>query len=100
MSPRMRLAVGAVAWLACALVLALAPIGAYSATLATEAIILSLWAVSYNLVYGYMGEISFGHAAFLGWARSAWRCSSATSACRSASIWSAACWPAACSRRW
>ena len=66
MSPRMRLAVGAVAWLACALVLALAPIGAYSATLATEAVILSLWAVSYNLVYGYMGEISFGHAAFFG----------------------------------
>jgi ABC-type branched-subunit amino acid transport system permease subunit len=66
MSARTRLAVGAAAWLAGALVLTLAPIGAYTATLATEVIILSLWAVSYNLVYGYMGEISFGHAAFFG----------------------------------
>jgi ABC-type branched-subunit amino acid transport system permease subunit len=66
MSARTRLAVGAAAWFAGALVLTLAPIGAYTATLATEVIILSLWAVSYNLVYGYMGEISFGHAAFFG----------------------------------
>ena len=46
--------------------LAVAPISPYTATLATEVIILALWAVSYNLVYGYMGEISFGHAAFFG----------------------------------
>ena len=61
MSPRLRLALAAGCWLAGALILLLAPIGAYTATLATEVIILSLWAVSYNLVYGYMGEISFGH---------------------------------------
>jgi branched-chain amino acid transport system permease protein len=66
MSTRTRIALGAAAWLAGALVLMFAPIGAYTATLATEVIILSLWAVSYNLVYGYMGEISFGHAAFFG----------------------------------
>ena len=56
----------AVAWLVLAGALGFAPIGAYTATLVTEVIILSLWAVSYNLVYGYMGEISFGHAAFFG----------------------------------
>jgi branched-chain amino acid transport system permease protein len=66
MSARTRLALGAAAWFASALILMFAPIGAYTATLATEAVILSLWAVSYNLVYGYMGEISFGHAAFFG----------------------------------
>jgi branched-chain amino acid transport system permease protein len=66
MTGRTHLAIGTALWLGCALVLAFAPIGSYSATLATEAIILSLWAVAYNLVYGYMGEISFGHAAFFG----------------------------------
>ena len=66
MSPPLRLALAAGGWLAGALILLFAPIGAYTATLATEVIILSLWAVSYNLVYGYMGEISFGHAAFFG----------------------------------
>ena len=54
------------AWLMFGVVLAVAPISPYTATLATEVIILTLWAVSYNLVYGYMGEISFGHAAFFG----------------------------------
>ncbi len=54
------------AWLVFGLVLAVAPVSPYSATLATEVIILALWSVSYNLVYGYMGEISFGHAAFFG----------------------------------
>lgn len=54
------------AWLMFGVVLAFAPISPYTATLATEVIILTLWAVSYNLVYGYMGEISFGHAAFFG----------------------------------
>jgi branched-chain amino acid transport system permease protein len=54
------------AWLALAAALAFGLGGAYAVALATEVIILSLWAVSYNLVYGYMGEISFGHAAFFG----------------------------------
>ena len=45
------------AWLMFGVVLAFAPISPYTATLATEVIILTLWAVSYNLVYGYMGEI-------------------------------------------
>ena len=66
MSARARSIALAAAWAAAALTLALAPIGPYTATLATEAIILSLWAASYNLVYGHMGEISFGHAAFFG----------------------------------
>lgn len=62
----LRTAISAGAWLAFGIVLAVAPLGPYAATLATEVIILTLWAVSYNLVYGYMGEISFGHAAFFG----------------------------------
>lgn len=56
----------AVAWVVLAGALAFAPLGDYAVSLATEVIILSLWAVAYNLVYGYMGEISFGHAAFFG----------------------------------
>lgn len=66
MSPRARMIALACGWLAAVGVLAWVPIGAYPATLATEVIILALWAVSYNLVYGYMGEISFGHAAYFG----------------------------------
>lgn len=54
------------AWVAFALGLAFEVGGAYPVSLATEIVILSLWAVSYNLVYGYLGEISFGHAAFFG----------------------------------
>lgn len=33
---------------------------------ATEILILGLFAMSFNLIYGYMGQISFGHAAFFG----------------------------------
>lgn len=33
---------------------------------ATEILILGLFAMSFNLLYGYMGQISFGHAAFFG----------------------------------
>lgn len=61
-----RAAAYALGWLLLAGALSWAPFGGYATTLLTEAIILSLWAVSYNLVYGYMGEISFGHAAFFG----------------------------------
>lgn len=32
----------------------------------TEILILGLFAISFNLIYGYMGQISFGHAAFFG----------------------------------
>jgi branched-chain amino acid transport system permease protein len=32
----------------------------------TEILILGLFAMSFNLIYGYMGQISFGHAAFFG----------------------------------
>lgn len=63
---KMRLAAWTAAWILLALGLAFGAGGAYAVSLATEMIILSLWAVSYNLVYGYLGEISFGHAAFFG----------------------------------
>jgi len=33
---------------------------------ATEILILGLFATSFNMIYGYMGQISFGHAAFFG----------------------------------
>jgi len=32
----------------------------------TEILIFGLFAMSFNLIYGYMGQISFGHAAFFG----------------------------------
>src|SRR3984957_19334890 len=34
--------------------------------IATEVLILGLFAMSFNLIYGYMGQISFGHAAYFG----------------------------------
>jgi branched-chain amino acid transport system permease protein len=34
--------------------------------IATEVVIMGLFAMSCNLIYGYMGQISFGHAAFFG----------------------------------
>ncbi len=34
--------------------------------LATEALVLGLWAVSFNLMLGYTGMVSFGHAAYYG----------------------------------
>jgi branched-chain amino acid transport system permease protein len=34
--------------------------------IATEMLIMGLFAMSLNLIYGYMGQISFGHAAFFG----------------------------------
>lgn len=40
--------------------------GAYWTQVATEILILGLFAMSFNLLYGYMGQISFGHAAFFG----------------------------------
>jgi branched-chain amino acid transport system permease protein len=38
----------------------------YLIVVSTEIVILGLFAMSFNLLYGYMGEISFGHSAFFG----------------------------------
>jgi branched-chain amino acid transport system permease protein len=40
--------------------------GKFWTIVATEILILGLLAMSFNLLYGYMGQISFGHAAFFG----------------------------------
>ena len=40
--------------------------GMFWTEVATEILILGLFAMSFNLIYGYMGQISFGHAAFFG----------------------------------
>ena len=33
---------------------------------AVEILILGLFAVSFNMIFGYMGQLSFGHAAYYG----------------------------------
>ncbi|MDH3671855.1 MAG: branched-chain amino acid ABC transporter permease [Gammaproteobacteria bacterium] len=43
-----------------------AVLGEFWVEVATEILILGLFAMSFNLIYGYMGQISFGHAAFFG----------------------------------
>ena len=40
--------------------------GTFWTEVGTEVLILGLFAMSFNLIYGYMGQISFGHAAFFG----------------------------------
>jgi branched-chain amino acid transport system permease protein len=40
--------------------------GKFWTQVGTEILILGLFAMSFNLLYGYMGQISFGHAAFFG----------------------------------
>jgi len=40
--------------------------GKFEIFLATSAIVLALWAVSYNLMLGYTGMVSFAHAAYYG----------------------------------
>ena len=40
--------------------------GTFWTHVGTEILILGLFAMSFNLLYGYMGQISFGHAAFFG----------------------------------
>jgi branched-chain amino acid transport system permease protein len=40
--------------------------GSFWIHVGTEVLILGLFAMSFNLLYGYMGQISFGHAAFFG----------------------------------
>ncbi|MBU4564121.1 MAG: branched-chain amino acid ABC transporter permease [Desulfarculus sp.] len=42
-------------------------LGSYQLRLFTEAVIFSLYAVSYNMLLGYAGLLSFGHAMFFGW---------------------------------
>ncbi len=49
----------------CALLLP-ATLGRFWTEVGTEILILGLFAMSFNLIYGYMGQISFGHAAFFG----------------------------------
>ena len=40
--------------------------GRFPLVVGTEILILGLLALSFNMIYGYMGQISFGHAAFFG----------------------------------
>src|SRR5436190_18342070 len=55
-------------WIAVALVLVLAPLGLlpFAMTLLTEAVILGLFAMSLDLMFGYTRLVSFGHAAAYG----------------------------------
>ena len=48
-----------------ALLVTLLP-GEFWTHVGNEILILGLFAMSFNLIYGYMGQISFGHAAFFG----------------------------------
>jgi branched-chain amino acid transport system permease protein len=41
-------------------------LGGFLLTVATEMVIMSLFALSFNLLFGYMGRLSFGQAAYLG----------------------------------
>lgn len=63
-----RLGFSEVVTLGLGVVLVLLPLlpGEYVVVVGAEIIILGLFAMSFNLLYGYMGEISFGHAAFYG----------------------------------
>jgi branched-chain amino acid transport system permease protein len=57
------------AWLGLILVAALIlplVIGEYWIHVAVEILILGLFAVSFNMIFGYMGQLSFGHAAYFG----------------------------------
>ncbi len=57
------------AWLGPILIAALIfplVIGEYWIHVAVEILILGLFAVSFNMIFGYMGQLSFGHAAYFG----------------------------------
>jgi len=41
-------------------------IGEYWVHIAVEILIMGLFAVSFNMIFGYMGQLSFGHAAYFG----------------------------------
>ncbi|MCB1461235.1 MAG: branched-chain amino acid ABC transporter ATP-binding protein/permease [Nitratireductor sp.] len=54
-------------WIALSAALASVPfLSTYHASLAVYAVVLALFCTSVNIVVGYLGLISFGHAAFLG----------------------------------
>lgn len=57
-----------VAWVGCFLLFAALPfaISRYQINLLTEVVIYALYAVTYNLLLGYGGMLSFGHAMFFG----------------------------------
>ena len=57
----------AIAWLVLLVVLALLPLsGSYATGLAAEVLIFAIFAMSLDLLIGYTGLLSFGHAAFFG----------------------------------
>jgi branched-chain amino acid transport system permease protein len=60
------LSVRVLAFLFVVFLVAPAMLGEFWIEVATEILILGLFAMSFNLIYGYMGQISFGHAAFFG----------------------------------
>ncbi len=56
-------------WLALLIILSLlAPfiLTEFYLTILCEALVMSLFALSFNLLFGYMGQLSFGQAAFFG----------------------------------
>jgi len=57
----------ALAWLVLIVVLALVPLtGSYATGLAAEVLVFAIFAMSLDLLIGYTGLLSFGHAAFFG----------------------------------
>jgi len=54
-------------WVALIVALALVPLtGSYATSLASEVLVFAIFAMSLDLIIGYTGLLSFGHAAFFG----------------------------------